>query len=85
MNEGELVIKYMNYNGAIDRVFNIYINQSLVFTDDTNNNVLKTKYFNVKKGENIFMFEYLVNEEMKQKNINDDSFLEIFEIKNEKC
>lgn len=81
MNEGELVIKYMNYNGAIDRVFNIYINQSLVFTDDTNNNVLKTKYFNVKKGENIFMFEYLVNEEMKQKSINDDSFLEIFEIK----
>lgn len=81
MNDGELIIQYMNYNGAIDRVFNIYINQNLVFIDDTNNNILKTKYFNVKKGENIFMFEYLVNEEIKQKNINDDSFLEIFEIK----
>ena len=81
MNDGELEIKYINYNGAIDRVFNIYINQNLVFIDDTDNNILKTKYFNVKKGENIFMFEYLVNEEMKQRNINDDSFLEIFEIK----
>ena len=81
IDDGELAIKYINYNGAIDRVFNIYINQNLVFIDDTDNNVLKTKYFNVKKGENIFMFEYLVNEEMKQKNINDDSFLEIFEIK----
>ena len=80
MNEGELIVKYINYNGAIDRVFNIYINGKLAFTDDTNNNILKTKYFDIKKGENIFNFEYLVNQEVITK-INKDSFLEIFEIK----
>ena len=84
MNDGELIVKYINYNGGIDKAFNIYINDKLSFTDDNDNNVLKIKTFEVKKGENIFMFEYLVNGELKSKNknINDNqSFLEIFEIK----
>ena len=84
MNDGELIVKYINYNAGIDKMFNIYINDKLSFTDDTDNNILKIKSFDVKKGENIFIFEYLVNEEIKSKNkkINkNESFLEIFEIK----
>ena len=82
MNNGELIVKFINYNGGINKLFNIYVNGKLSFTDDTENNILKTKYVDVKKGENIFMFEYLVNEEIKPKNGNlvNDSFLEIFEI-----
>ena len=83
MNDGELIIKYINYNGDIDKVFNIYINGKLSFTDDSYNNVLKTKYLEVKKGENIFNFEYLVNEELTQLNENiniDEAFIEIFQI-----
>ena len=83
MNDGELVIKYINYNGDIDKIFNIYINGKLSFTDNSNNNVLKIKYLEVKKGENNFIFEYLVNEELSHNidNINEnEAFLEIFEI-----
>ena len=82
MNDGELIIKYINYNGGIDRLFNIYVNGKLSFTDDTNNNVLKYKIIDIKKGDNIFLFEYLVNEEIKSenKNIFNESFLEIFQI-----
>lgn len=83
MNDGELIIKYINYNGGIDKSFNIYINGKLILTDDTDNNNLKIKSFKVKKGENIFNFEYAVNEEMKIKNKNinnNESFIEIFEI-----
>ena len=79
MNNGEIIIKYINYNGGIDKVLNIYINGKLSFVDDSNNNILKTIYLDVKKGENIFKFEYLVNEEIKTK-YNNDSFLEIYQI-----
>jgi hypothetical protein len=37
MNNGEIIIKYINYNGGIDRVLNIYINGKLSFVDDSNN------------------------------------------------
>ena len=82
MNNGELIVKYINYNGGINKLFNIYVNGKLSFTDDSNDNIQKTKYVDVKKGENIFIFEYLVNEEIKSKNsgTENDSFLEIFEI-----
>ena len=80
MKDGELIIKYINFNGDIDKSFNIYINGKLSFTDDGNNNILKTKYIKVKKGENIFSFEYLVNQEIKQKEQIGEAFLEIFEI-----
>ena len=77
MNNGELIIKYINYNGGIDKLFNVYVNGKLSFTDDTNNNILNIKYIEVKKGENIFTFEYLVNEEIRQ---SIGGFVEIFEI-----
>ena len=80
MKDGELIIKYINFNGDIDKSFNIYINGKLSFTDDTNNNILNTKFIKVKKGENIFNFEYLVNQEIKQKGEIEKAFLEIFEI-----
>ena len=30
MNDGKLIIKYINYNGGIDKYFNIYINNNMV-------------------------------------------------------
>ena len=82
MQDGELTIKYINFNGGIDKIFNIYINNKLIFKDDSENSIIKTKTFSISKGNNYFTFEYSINEKLKTKSLNKkhSSYLEIFEI-----
>ena len=82
MNDGKLIIKYINYNGGIDKYFNIYINNNMVYKDDSEHSILKIKHFNIKKGKNEIKFEYIIDNNLSsKKNIYDDnSYLEIFEI-----
>ena len=82
MDDGELTIKYINYNGGIDKYFNIYINNSLVYRDDSDHSITKIKTFSINKGENIITFEYIIDNNLASKgnNYDDDSYLEIFEI-----
>ena len=82
MNNGSLIIKYINYNGGIDKYFNIYINDKLMLKDDSDHSIIKIKEFNITKGENKITFEYAINSFISSKGIeyDDDSYLEIFEI-----
>lgn len=82
MNDGELIVKYINYNGGIDKYFNIYINNNLLYKDDSEHSIIKTKVFNIYKGENTIKFEYIFdnNLSLKSNSYDDDSYLEIFEI-----
>ena len=82
MNDGQLIIKYINYNGGIDKYFNIYINNNLVYKDDSEHSIIKIKYFNINKGENIIKFEYIIDNNLssKKNNYDDNSYFEIFEI-----
>ena len=82
MNNGSMTIKYINFNGDINKVFNIYKNDRLIYQDDTTNSIMKAKTFDVKEGNNYFTFEYSVNDNLKPKSLNYNhvSFLEIFEI-----
>ena len=82
MNEGELIIKYINYNGGIDKYFNIYINNKLLYKDDSDHSIIKVKKFNINKGRNILKFEYIVDSNLASKGnkYDDNSYLEIFEI-----
>ena len=82
MNNGSLIIKYINYNGGIDKYFNIYINDKLVLKDDSDHSIVKTKDFYINEGENKITFEYEINSFISSKRYeyDDDSYLEIFEI-----
>ena len=82
MNDGELIIKYINYNGGIDKYFNIYINDNLIYKDDSDHSIIKVKTFNINKGINILKFEYIIDDNLtsKGKKYDDNSYLEIFEI-----
>ena len=82
MNDGEFSIKYINFNGGVDKVFNIYLNDKLIFKDDSEHSVVKTKNFNIKKGENNFIFEYSVDNKLKTKgtNLKNDAYLKILEL-----
>lgn len=82
MNNGSLIIKYINYNGGIDKYFNIYINDKLMLKDDSDHSIIKIKEFNITKGENKITFEYEINSFISSKGVeyDDDSYLEIFEI-----
>ena len=82
MNDGELIIKYINYNGGINKYFNIYINNNLIYKDDSDHSILKVKTFNINKGKNVLKFEYIVDGNLasKTKKYDDNSYLEIFEI-----
>ena len=82
MDDGELIIKYINYNGGIDKYFNIYINNKLVYKDDSDHSIIKVKTFYINKGRNVFKFEYFVDGNLSSKGhkYDDDSYLEIFEI-----
>ena len=82
MNDGKLIIKYINYNGGIDKYFNIYINNNLVYKDDSEHSILKIKHFNINKGKNEIKFEYIIDSNLSsKKNIYDDnSYIEIMEI-----
>ena len=83
MNEGELIIKYINYNGGIYKYFNIYINNFLIYKDDSDHSIIKSKTFPINKGENIIKFEYITDNNLSSDTtIYDDiSYIEIFEIK----
>ena len=83
MNEGELIIKYINYNGGINKYFNLYINNILIYKDDSDHSIIKTKTFPMNKGENIIKFEYIIDNNLSSKSIiyDDISYFEIFEIK----
>ena len=52
MEDGKLRIKYINYNGDLNKYLNIYINNKLVYKDDTRHSKVKTKEFTIKKGNN---------------------------------
>ena len=82
MQDGQLTIKYINLNGGVDKIFNIYINNKLIFKDDSENSIVKTKTFSITKGNNYFTFEYSINEKLKTKSLNKkhSSYIEIFEI-----
>ena len=82
MNDGELIIKYINYNGGISKYFIIYINDVLVYKDDSEHSIIKTRKFDIKKGYNFIKFEYIIDNNLSSKgNIyDDDSYLQIFEI-----
>ena len=87
MNDGELIIKYINYNGGIDKYFKIYINNKLIYKDDSEHSVIKTKTFFINKGINIIKFEYTIDNNLysKGKKYDDISYLEIFEIQMKKA
>ena len=83
INEGELIIKYINYNGGINKYLNVYINNILIYKDDSDHSIIKTKAFPINRGENIIKFEYIINNNLSTKAItyDDVSYFEIFEIR----
>ena len=82
VNDGKLKIKYINYNGDINKYIHIYINKVLVYKDDTRHSKVKTKEFEIKKGHNEFEIIYIVNKNLSPKDDSDlESYFEIFEIK----
>ena len=81
VKDGEFIIKYINYNGDINKYLLIYINNVLVYKDDTQTSSIKTKQFSIKKGQNEINIEYIIDKNLEPKNKNDiESFLEIYEI-----
>ena len=82
MDDGELIIKYINYNGGINKYFNIFINNILMLKDDSEHSIIKTKKFNIKKGDNLIRLEYIINNDLPSRPLiyDDKSYLEILEI-----
>ena len=81
VNDGEFVIKYINYNGNFNRYLHIYINDVLVYKDDTKHSIVKTRKFKIKKGNNEIEIQYIIDKNLEPKNKNNiESFLEIYEI-----
>ena len=82
VNDGKFIIKYINYNGDINKYIHIYINKILVYKDDTRHSKVKTKEFEIKKGQNEFEVIYIVDKNLSKKNNSDiESYFEILEIK----
>ena len=80
MEDGKLRIKYINYNGDLNKYLNIYINNKLVYKDDTRHSKVKTKEFTIKKGNNEIEIQYIVDKNIPQNNKDIESFFEIYEI-----
>ena len=80
MEDGKLRIKYINYNGDLNKYLNIYINNKLVYKDDTRHSKVKTKEFTIKKGNNEIEIRYIVDKNIPQNNKDIESFFEIYEI-----
>ena len=80
MEDGKLRIKYINYNGDLNKYLNIYINNKLVYKDDTRHSKVKTKEFTIKKGNNKIEIKYIVDKNIPQNNKDIESFFEIYEI-----
>ena len=75
------MIKYINYNGDINKYLLIYINEVLVYKDDTKASMTKTKQFSIKKGHNEIDIEYIIDKNIQPENNNDiESYLEIYKI-----
>ena len=76
VNDGEFVIKYINYNGNFNRYLHIYINDVLVYKDDTKHSIVKTRKFKIKKGNNEIEIQYIIDKNLEPKNKNNiESFL----------
>ena len=76
VNDGEFVIKYINYNGNFNRYLHIYINDVLVYKDDTKHSIVKTRKFKIKKGNNEIEIQYIIDKNLelecqKYDNINE--------------
>ena len=82
VEDGEFIIKYINYNGDANRYILIYINNILVYKDETRHSKEKTKQFKINKGNNIIEIYYIIDKNLSPKDKSDiESFLEIYEIK----
>ena len=82
VEDGEFIIKYINYNGDANRYLLIYINNILVYKDETRHSKEKTKQFKINKGNNIIEIYYIIDKNLSPKDKSDiESFLEIYEIK----
>ena len=82
VENGEFQIKYINYNGDINRYLLIYINNVLVFRDDTRHSKEKIIKFKIEKGHNEIILQYIIENNLSPKeNINIESFFAIYEIK----
>ena len=82
IEDGEFIIKYINYNGDANRYLLIYINDILVYKDDTRHSKEKTKQFKIKKGNNIIEIIYVIDKNLSPNDNSDiESFFEIYEIK----
>ena len=81
MNDGKFKIKYINYNGDINKYLHIYINKDLVYKDDTKHSKIKTVEFTIKKGNNDIEIQYIIDKNIPQENNKDiEAFFEIYEI-----
>ena len=82
VENGEFQIKYINYNGDINRYLLIYINNVLVYRDDTRHSKEKIKKFKILKGHNEIIIQYIIDNNLSPKDNSDiESFFEIYEIK----
>ena len=81
VENGEFQIKYINYNGDINRYLLIYINNDLVYKDDTKHSKEKIRTFKINKGNNKIEIQYIIDKNLSPKEASDiESFFEIYEI-----
>ena len=81
VDDGQFIIKYNNFNGGINKYLLIYINKILVYKDDKKDSKIKTKEFEINKGNNEIEIIYIVDKNLSPKVQSDlESFLEIYEI-----
>ena len=80
MENGKFQIKYINYNGDINRYLLIYINNILVYKDDTKHSKDKIRDFDIKKGYNDIEIHYIIDKNLSPNDNDIESFLEIYEI-----
>ena len=79
--DGKIIIKYINYNGDINRYILIYINKILVYKDDTRHSTVKTVEFDMDERYNDVEIQYIIDKNISPQNSDIESFFEIFEIK----
>ena len=80
MKNGKFQIKYINYNGDINRYLLIYINNILVYKDDTRHSKDKIREFDITEGYNDIEIQYIIDKNLSPKDNDIQSFLEIYEI-----
>ena len=80
MKKGKFQIKYINYNGDINRYLLIYINNILVYKDDSKHSKEKIREFDITEGYNDIEIQYIIDKNLSPKDNDIESFLEIYEI-----